>query len=202
MVATPLPEIPETRQMTEAEYLAFEDEQDEKHEYAGGFVYAMVGAKLNHNIIAMNTGTQLNVQLAEKDCTVTSSDTRVHIARKQTYRYPDVTVFCSDPVYLEGRMDTILNPAVLVEVASPSTSLIDRNDKLTEYLQIESLQAYLLIAQNEPKVESFSRHDAGQWLYQCVTGLDASIEVASLGCTLALSRLYQKVRWESAENGE
>lgn len=192
--------------MTEAEYLAFADEQEFKHEYSGGRVYAMTGGTVRHGVITMSAGTHLSNLLRDNDCTVTSPDVRVHIASRRAYRYPDVTVFCGDPVYLEGRTDTITNPAVLVEMLSPGTALTDRNQKLTEYTQIESLQAYVLISQDEPKVEVFRRHEGERWLYEYVTGLDGEIELP-LGGRLSLAEIYRRVQWEesetpSAEDGE
>ncbi len=191
---------PEPTPMTEVDYLAFEETTDDKHEYSQGRVYAMTGGSVRHSVISANTITHLNNQLDEKDCTVTSSDLRVHVASRKAYRYPDVIVFCGAPAYITGRVDTITNPVVLVEVLSPSTELIDRNDKLAEYTQIESLQAYLMISQNTMKIERFLRHESGQWLYQYVTGLEAEIDLPSLGCTLALSKIYHKVSWDDSQH--
>ena len=188
------------QRMTEAEYLAFADQQDIKYEYRDGYVYAMVGGTANHSIITVNTSTQFNVQLSDKNCTVTSPDLRVYIASKQTYRYPDVAVFCGEMNYLhDDRRDTLTNPIVLVEVLSPSTAQTDYNEKLTEYTQIDSLQAYLLISQDTPKVERFLRAESGQWLYDYALGLDSQITVPPVDCTLALSALYNKVNWDEDE---
>lgn len=184
--------------MTEAEYLAFADEQEFKYEYSRGHVYAMTGGSVWHGVITANTSTHLNNQLGERDCIVTSPDVRVYIASRQAYRYPDVTMFCGDPAYLEGRTDTVTNPTLLVEVLSPGTALIDHNDKLAEYTRIESLQAYVLVSQDEPKVEVYRRHEAGQWLYTYVTGLDAEIDISLLGddLRLSLAQIYRRVRWD------
>jgi len=184
--------------MTEADYLAYDDAQELKHEYVRGYVYAMSGGSLRHSIIIANTITQLNNRIGRDDCTVTSSDIRVHIAAKQSYRYPDVTVFYGDANFVEGRADTMTNPVVLVEVLSPSTALLDRNDKLKEYTQLPSLQAYLLISQNEAHVERFMRHDADQWLYQSITGLHRAVAIPALDCTLPLKDLYNRVQWDDA----
>ncbi len=190
--------------MTEAEYLAFADEQEFKHEYSDGHVYAMTGGSVRHGVITASTSTHINNQLGERDCSVTSSDVRVFIAHKQTYRYPDVTVFCDDPIYREGRTDTLTNPVLLVEVLSPSTTGIDHTDKLAEYTRLDSLQAYLLISQDEPKVEVYQRHTEGQWLYYYVTGLEAEIVIPMSGgeITLLLSQLYRRVRWNDPETSE
>lgn len=186
--------------MTEAEYLAFEDSSDDKHEYRQGYVYAMTGGSARHSVITVNTSTQLNIQLTDQDCTVASPDLKVYIASRNAYRYPDVTVFCGPPAFIPGRDDIITNPMVLVEVLSPSTEILDRNDKLTEYTQIESLQTYLLISQDQIKVERFLRHESGQWLFTFVTGREGEITVPPLDCTLALSKIYHKVDWDDAGN--
>ncbi len=194
---------PETAiRMTEEEYLAFADEQEEKWEWGDGYAYAMVGGTVNHGIITANLIIHLGSQLADKDCTVTSSDVRVHLAKYNKYRYPDVTIFCGEPDYLEGRSDTLTNPAVLVEVISPSSVATDRNEKLTEYTQIKSLEAYVLVSQGEPRIEVFRRFEGEQWLYEYANGLEGQMEVPSLGCVLALSKVYQKVRWGAESNTE
>lgn len=184
--------------MTEAEYLAFADQQEFKHEYAAGVVYAMSGGTFRHNTIAMAAGTHLSNLLGDRDCTVTSSDMRIHIASKKAYRYPDVSIICGDPAFLGERNDTITNPTLLVEVLSPSTTSTDHIEKLAEYTSIDTLQAYILIAQDEPKVEVFQRHDAANWLYSTVSGMDAEIELSlpTGSVKLALAQLYRRVRWD------
>ncbi len=186
--------------MTEAAYLEFEAGSEIKHEYRQGYVYAMTGGSVRHGIITMNIGTQLNIQLGDRNCSVTSPDVRVYIASKGAYRYPDVTVFCGDPAYVQSRTDTISNPVVLVEVLSPGTALKDRNEKLVEYTQIETLHAYLLVAQDEARVERFMRHETGEWLYSIVSGLDSEIILPTIDCTLALSKIYQKVTFDEASS--
>jgi Uma2 family endonuclease len=191
----------EPYRMTEAEYLAFTDAEELKYEYSRGKVYAMTGGTVRHGVITMSVGTHIDNQLGDRDCSPTSSDVRVHIASKGTYRYPDVTVFCGEPAYLEGRADTITNPVLLVEVLSPSTGLKDRNEKLEEYTQIETLQAYVLVAQDEPKVEVYQRHEAGKWLYDYATGLKAEIAVPVPGgeITLSLAQIYRRVQWDDED---
>ncbi len=190
--------------MTEAEYIAFADEQEFKYEFLRGRVYAMTGASVRHNIISANSIIHLGNRLADRDCTVTSSDTRVYIASKKTYRYPDVTVFCGEPTFLKGRRDTITDPVLLVEVLSPGTAVRDTNEKLEEYTQIESLQAYVLIAQDTPKVEVYRRHDAGKWLYEYATGMDAEITFPIVGTELGLSlaQIYRRVQWDEPSLGD
>lgn len=186
--------------MTLAEYFAFAESQEIKYEYRAGRVYAMTGASVRHNTIVASTIAHLVVQLADRNCTVNSSDTRVAIASTKSYRYPDVTIFCGDPAFWSGRTDTITNPAVLIEVLSPTTAVQDYNEKLEEYTQIASLQAYVIISQDKPKVEVFRRDESGNWLFTFVTGMDASINLPLLDADLRLSlaEIYRRVRWDEA----
>ena len=179
--------------MTETEYLNFEKNNEIRHEYVNGRVYAMSGAELNHNIINSNANTILNSQLFGQPCVVMSSNMRLKVDSKHvSYRYPDTMVICGDVAFDDNTEQTVTNPVVIIEVLSLSTALKDYNEKLAEYTQIESLQAYLLISQYEAKVEVFSRQDDG-WKYTLITGLDARVELASINCTIDLARLYDKV---------
>ena len=195
MVAHPQPA---PMQMTEEENFSFADEQQERYEYKAGYVYACVGSSLRHSIIIANISTQLANQLEYDDYVVTAPLTRVHIAQSQAHRYPDVPVFPGTPIFYKNRNDTLINPVVLVEVLSSGTSALDHGEKLAEYTQIDSLQAYILVEQDKPRIEQFVRQGERQWLYQYVNGLEAHIDVSPLSCTLALLKVYQKVNWDES----
>ena len=199
-MAVKQPSQPEPLLMSEAEYLAFDAERDIKHEYVDGKVYAMTGAGWNHILINGNTQTTLNTQLADKDCAIVSSDMRVKVASERaSFRYPDTVVVCGAPEFADNRTDTLTNPMVIVEVLSPSTAVIDHNDKLDEYIQIESVQHYGLISQHEAKVEVYTRQGPGNWLYTQVKGLDGVVALASIECTPGLAKLYEKVCFDQSE---
>ena len=188
--------------MTEAEYLEFEEASEIRHEFVNGRVYAMTGASYNHAVITGNTHTSFNIQLAERDCTVISNEVRLKVDSKSvSFRYPDVMVVCGEPKFVKKRTDTIKNPTVIVEVLSPSTALVDHNVKLREYTQIASLQVYILIAQHEANVQVYTRQDAEKWTYQTATGLDSTIDLPAIGCTLALADVYKKVDLTSDDAG-
>ena len=195
MAALPQP-IPA---MNEAEYLEFERASEIKHEYLYGEIFAMAGASWNHSVICVNVSTSLNLQLVDKDRIVTSTDLRLKTFAVSSYRYPDVMVICGKPQFVDNRNDTISNPTIIVEVLSPSTSMIDRNEKLQEYLQIESLQEYVLVSQNQARIERYLRQDSGDWLYTQASGLQGSIELPSVSCKLPLSDIYKKVSFGKVE---
>lgn len=193
-MANPQSENSEPLHMSTAEYLVFEDQSDEiKHEYVNGRVYAMSAGSVRHGLITVNISTDLNIQLEDKDCRVSSPDTRIKVEAMELYRYPDVTVYCGAEEFVDDRVDTLANPLVIVEVLSPSTALKDRNEKLDEYTQSSTLQDYILVSQHQAKVEVFTRIQAGKWVYTNYKGLDAVIDLPSIACRLELSRIYRKV---------
>jgi Uma2 family endonuclease len=179
--------------MTEAEYLAFEQDSDIKHEFVNGDVFAMTGASWRHNVICSNVNIALGGQLANKDCTVVASDMRLKVASRVSYRYPDLMVVCGDPAFVDDRTDTISSPTVVIEVLSASTALVDHNEKLHEYIRLTSLHEYILISQDAAQVERFLRQEADEWLYKQITGIESRLDLRSIGCTLALSDVYNKV---------
>jgi Uma2 family endonuclease len=184
----------DSEHLTEADYLALEHESEIKHEYVGGTVYAMSGASLRHNLIAGNLVTALNPQLADSPCLVSPGDMRVKIAAARlSYRYPDVSVTCAPPEIDGANPGSLLNPAVLIEVLSSSTALVDRNEKLREYRQIPTLYAYLLVSQDTPRIERYLRQNEQDWLYTEAAGLDASVALPDLKCALKLADIYRKV---------
>jgi Uma2 family endonuclease len=180
--------------LTPAEYLAFERQQsDTRHEYLDGQITAMGGASREHNLIVGNAFASLHVQLRGRGCEVYSNDMRVHIPATGLYTYPDLAALCEAPVFEGDQFDTLLNPSVIIEVLSASTEAYDRGVKFAHYRSIESLQAYVLIAQDRPHIELFERGAGGRWVLSEAKGLDGRLELASLGCVLELSEVYERI---------
>ncbi|MFN8451812.1 MAG: Uma2 family endonuclease [Anaerolineae bacterium] len=188
----------QTQTMTVEEYLAFERASEEKHEYLNGEIFMMSGASRHHNIIQINVAASLHAQLRQRSCTAFPSDMRVRISTG-LYTYPDISVVCDPPQYDESEyQDTLLNPTLIVEVLSPSTESFDRGRKFQHYRALASLQEYVLIAQDSAHIERYLRQPNDEWLLADATGLDASIELSSIGCTLVLADVYEKVTFEDS----
>ncbi|MEM6281265.1 MAG: Uma2 family endonuclease [Chloroflexota bacterium] len=183
-----------TRHYTEAEYLAFEREAEFKHEYAQGEIIAMTGSTFRHNHITSNILVALDRQLSER-CTVLAADMRVRVRRAKSYRYPDVVVVCGEPEVEDDNPGSLVNPAVLVEVASETTQQTDHTKKLREYLQLATLQAYVLVAQNERRVEVYQRQADG-WQYVMLTGENDDVTLTGVGATLQISEVYRNVSFD------
>lgn len=185
---------------TPAEYLAFEREQCEaKHEYLGGSIFpmvetirGMVGASLAHNRIVSNLVISLGNQMRGRPCDVFSGDMRLHIPATGLYTYPDVVALCGEPKFADDQFDVLLNPSLIIEVLSPSTEAYDRGAKFDHYRSIESLQIYLLIAQDQVSVEQFQRQENG-WLLTVAKGFDARIGLDIIDCELTLVDVYARV---------
>ena len=140
----------------------------------------------------MNVGRELSHQLLEKPRRVYNSDLKVR-STETAYVYPDVTVVCGEPALQDDEADVLLNPTVIVEVLSPTTEGWDRGGKFERYRERESLQEYLLVAQDRAHVERYARQPSGEWLLSVVDGLDRSLTLPSIGCRLELARVYHMV---------
>jgi Uma2 family endonuclease len=196
--------LPNVR-MTEAEYLAFDRASDIKHEYCRGEIFAMSGASRAHNVISGNTYASLHSQLRGRPCEKYQAEMRVRAAHTRLYTYPDITVVWGEPRFADSEVDTLLNPTVLIEVLSPSTERYDRGRKFQHYRAIDSLREYVLIAQDQPRIERYLRQEDGTWLLSDAVGLESRMELTSIGCTLALADVYEQVTFEAEdepENGE
>lgn len=182
------------RTYTPEEYLALERRTEEKHEYLHGHVYAMGGATQRHSLIVANLVRELSLQFKDKTCWVYPADMRVQVAGNGLYTYPDVVALCGEPRFLDATEDTLLNPALIVEVLSKSTESYDRGEKFAHYRELGSLEEYVLVAQDRVSVERFLRQPDGQWLLAGFRDLGDTVTLASVGCQLALVEVYDKVR--------
>jgi Uma2 family endonuclease len=181
------------------DYLAAEREcVDEKHEYVAGQVFAMVGATYNHNLIVANLARKLGNQLETRPCTVLSSDMRLRIRTADACLYPDVVVLCDQPAFHDGRKDVLTDAVLVAEVLSPSTEGYDRGGKFALYRGLPSLRQYLLIAQDRLAIDLFTRQPDGRWLLEACTDPDTKVSLDSIGCTVSLREVYDKVDIEPA----
>jgi len=179
---------------TPEEYLRLEREAEYRNEYFNGQIFAMAGASPEHVLIVSNVVTQLNLQLRDGPCTVYSTDLRVRVSYTGLYTYPDVVVICDELQFADDEKDTVLNPSLIVEVLSPSTKDYDRGEKFEHYRTLTSLMEYILIAQDKHHVEQFVRQPDNRWLLSETNQLDGIIELDSIGCELALTEIYNKVK--------
>jgi Uma2 family endonuclease len=186
---------PKRRLLTEEEYLLIERQAQEKSEFVRGEMFAMSGATRSHNVIAQRISRLLGNQLEGRGCDVYQSDMKVRVASTGRFAYPDVVVVCGERQYLDDRNDVLLNPTVLIEVLSESTANYDRGDKSRDYRLLGSLRELLIVAQDEPLIEHFVRQDKNTWNFTSTQGLEAEIELPSIGCKLRLADVFAGIEF-------
>ncbi|MFI5378064.1 MAG: Uma2 family endonuclease [Tepidisphaerales bacterium] len=198
-MTTPL----EKRRYTVQDYLTFERESPERHEYRDGAIFVMPGSSIVHSLIAANVIGQIGNRLRSKPCRVYDANLRLRIPRKVLYTYPDVTVICGPPMVDpdDSAGHTVTNPRLIVEVLSPSTEGYDRGEKFDRYRELETLQEYVLISQSAPRIEIFFRQQGGNWLFTPVSGLENAARLNSLEIELPLGDAYAGVEFPAETDG-
>jgi Uma2 family endonuclease len=183
------------QRFTPEEYLELERKAEFKSEYLDGQIYAMAGASSAHCVITPNLTSELVPQLRGTPCQVFSSDMKVRTSYKGLYSYPDLSLVCGEPIFHDDKQEVITNPKVIFEILSPSTEAFDRGAKFFRYQIIDTFTDYILIAQDEARVEHFIRQQDGGWLLYVVRGLESKLSIVSIDCTISLAGLYDRVKF-------
>lgn len=178
------------------EYLQQEEISHTKNEYVNGQIIPMVGGNTNHNQISGNITAELNFAFKKRDYLVYMGDVRLWIDSDRKFTYPDVMIVAGNPLYLEQRNDTIINPIAIMEVLSKSTQEYDKQGKFAAYRTIPTLQEYILISQTQVKIEQYLKLEAKRWSFQEYDEADQVIKLNSVGLELPLVDIYSKVNFK------
>lgn len=183
---------------TPEEYLDLERFSEIRHEYLDGFVYAMAGESPAHGTICFNLAVAVGTQLKDSPCRGFSPNMKVRAGKRGLYAYPDLMIVWGEPILHDEQGDVITNPTVIFEVLSPSTEKYDRGEKFLRYrTEIETLQDYVLIAQDKPLIEHFSRQPDGTWAHVEVNGLTSVLPLPSIDCQIALADVYSRITFKA-----
>ncbi len=177
------------RMMTVADYLAWEERQEFKHEYIDGEIIEMTGGTRIHSRIIINLTLALGRQLENSNYVIHSNDMRVRIDETR-YVYPDLSAVSGQELMEDERELTLLNPVFVVEVISPSSETRDRVYKREYYYSVPSIEAYLIVDQDRVRAELYTRADDG-WRLQEFSSADDVIPLAMLNCDLPLAQVYR-----------
>ena len=147
---------------TPEEYITLErkaipDFETVRSEYIKGEIIPRSSSNRAHNLITGNIISGLHTRLKGTTSFVFANEMRVSIPTAESYFYPDVGVVCEEPGFEDDVFDTLLNPIVIVEVLSSSTEAYDRGEKFAHYRQLTSLQEYVLVVQDQIRVEHYRR---------------------------------------------
>jgi Uma2 family endonuclease len=185
------------------EYLTLERQCEERHEYLDGLIYAMAGESPEHGIVCVNLTRIVSTQLLGTPCQVFAKDLKVRSGpapgsrrlTKGLFSYPDLVVVCGELEFHDKHRDVLLSPTVIIEVLSPTTEAFDRGEKFWRYRShLPSLTDYVMVSQSIPLIEHYV-HRAGEWVLSTVSGLENSLEIASIGCSLRLTDVYDRIRF-------
>ena len=187
-----------------AEYLRMERTALEKHEFDDGEILAMSGASPRHVILAGNCFFQLKLLLKGKPCQPYGSDLRIAPEPGRRFVYPDISIICGPPQFdpADDRNETVTNPVAIVEILSPSTERYDRTRKFDQYRKCPTFREYVLIAQDEPRVETFFRQSDGSWLFNAWQGNDSLLKLLSISVEIPLADIYAGVEFPNPPQAE
>lgn len=115
---------------------------------------------------------------------------------RSTENLPDASIVCGRPRFEDQELDVLLNPTVIVEILSKSTEAYDRGEKFAQYRTLDMLTDYLLLSQDKPRIERFTRQQGGVWLFTESAGLEAVMPIESIQCQLPLAEVYDRVEFD------
>jgi len=173
-----------------AEFLRWEAEQPDRHEFSEGTILSLPGGTKRHSAIAIFLASTIHACLRETSRRVFGSD--MMVVTGSSGRYPDVTVTCEERDLQDLAGSTIRHPRLIVEVLSESTVATDRGAKLDEYRTLESLEEYVLVDSRRRWVATF-RRVGDDWIAS-LPATTGDVRLASIGLTISLDELYAEAR--------
>jgi len=179
---------------TPEDYLKFERESDSRHEFLNGEIFAMAGESLSHSRVCVNLGGEVRAKLKGKSCEALSPNMKVRTSTASLFSYPDLTIVCGEPQFHDTKKDVLTNPQVIFEVLSPSTAEYDRTTKFQRYrMGNDTLTDYILVSQDKPFVEHFTKQADNNWIYRSCSALGDNLKIESIECELNLREIYDRV---------
>jgi Uma2 family endonuclease len=179
------------------EYLEMENTSIEKHEYYRGEIFAMSGAKMPHNRISSNLMITLGQKLKGKKCQPYGSDARIHIESNTLFTYPDISIICGEVITLNNDDYNVLNPAVIIEILSPSTKNYDRGEKFKLYRDITTLKEYILVDSESIHIEVFRLNETRHWELEEYNTITDHLSIKAIDETVSISEIYEGVNMKA-----
>ena len=182
-------EARELKKMTVEEYVALDRASEGRWEYVNGEAFAMAGASLRHNAIAVNLTIALHAKLRGGPCRSWADGQKIETSATRAFHYPDASVVCGRPTVGAKDDHAITNPSVIFEVLSESTGDYDRGAKFDHYRTIPELSDYVLVFPEERRIEHRKRVGSDQWLMSYVIGA-GEVNLEGCGISLSLDEIY------------
>jgi Uma2 family endonuclease len=159
--------------------------------------------RLSHSRVCINLAREVGNKIKGMSCEPLSPNMKVRTSNASLFAYPDLTIVCGEPMFHDTKKDVLVNPKVIFEVLSPSTEIYDRTTKFMRFrMGNDTLVDYILVSQEKPFVEHFTRQTNGDWRYRSYGTLADSFEIESVECSLSLSEIYDRVEFEPLNEPE
>ena len=178
------------------EYFALEQVGEARYEYWDGDILCMSGGTERHYLISDNLFLKLSKLLEGQNCRAFSGGMPIQTPSLPPYRYPDASVVCGKPVFVNvGDIDVLANPILVVEVLSPGTEQFDKAAKRDAYQKLASLKEYLIVAQDAPHITRYHRQGR-RWLRQDFGDLKASLDLTSINNQMLIADIYAGITFD------
>ena len=165
-----------------------------KKEFAGAKLLANSVSNRMNNIIAANVTIAIGSRIQGQKCEIYINDMPVRLDAKHIC-YPDVVVVSGEPQFVDKESDMLTNPTVSFDIFSKNTSFQDKTEKLECYLAMASIREYILIKEDEMRVEHYAKQNAKQWVYKIYNERDDVISIDSVNCKISIAEIYAQVKF-------
>ena len=180
------------------EYLNNERTSGKKSEYHSGKVLTTNNSNRTHNLIVSNITIAVGSRLGGNKAEIYVSNMRVQV-NPNRFSYPSIVIVSGEPKFIDNQSDVLLNPTVVVEIYSTATSFHDKTEKLEAYLAMNSIREYLLVKEDEMRVEHYTKQNAKQWIYRIYNDKDEVVTIDALNCKVSMTEIYAQIKFGQAQ---
>lgn len=179
------------------EYLKMERAAANKHEFVGGRILSVAGSNRTRSLLGSNATIAIGNRIHGQKNEIYAGSMRVQISVNR-FSYPDVVIVAGKPNFIDAEADTLQNPTIVVETYSKNTNSVDKTEKLESYLAMDSIREYVLIKEDEMRVEHYAKQNAKQWVYRIYNERDEVIALDSVNCKVSLTEIYSQINFDNA----
>lgn len=180
------------------EYQKMERRSPTKSEFFDGKILASSPSNRANNLIATNTTIAIGNRMQSQKCEIYVNDMRVKLNPKHIC-YPDIVIVSGVPSFTDNTFDTLVNPTVVFDIFSKNTSFQDKTEKLECYLAMNSIREYVLIKEDEMRVEHYFKQNPKQWIYRIYDAREDVVSLDSVNCKVSLAEIYAQIKFTQAE---
>ncbi len=178
------------------EYLKQERSATSRHEVVGGKILSVAGSNRTRSLLATNAIIAIGNRVHGQKNEIYTANMRVQINANR-FSYPDVVIVNTKPIFADNQADVLQNPTIVLEVYSKNTNSVDKTEKLESYLAMDSIREYVLVKEDEMRVEHYAKQNAKQWVYRIYNERDEVVALDSINCKISLAEIYSQINFET-----